>query len=158
MASDPHHCRCFSIKPEDIENFKTQLEDLGFYDEFEEDHGQVFGRVLRLKDKLQLHIKVLPNGQIEGEMEPPPAYPGAHLNPEHSYSAHKEIEEILSQHITISSFVIRNIPTTCTNPIIKKPKNPTHAKEFAVAGLVGTGLAALAYYLSKKDEDGEGSA
>ena len=120
MADDPHHCRCFSIDPEDIEDFKVQLEDLGFYDELEEDHGQEFGRVLRMGDKLQLHIKVMPDGEIEGEMEPPPAYPGAHLNQEHSYSAHKEIEEILSKHTNVTYYVERQIPSTCKKPIIKK--------------------------------------
>jgi len=110
---DKHHCCCFSIDVEDIDEFKKQLEDIGFEDEFQEDHGQVFGRILRVADDLQLHIKVMPDGMIEGEMEPPPAYPGAHLNPEHSYSAHKEIEEILSTETSITYYLERNIPSTC---------------------------------------------
>ena len=101
---DQHHCSCFSIKPEDIDDLKNQLEDLGFEDEFQEDHGQVFGLILRVADDLQLHIKVMPDGMIEGEMEPPPAYPGAHLNPEHSYSAHKEIKEILTTQTALRDF------------------------------------------------------
>jgi len=156
--ADQHHCRCFSIDPQDIEEFKNQLEDLEFYDELEEDHGQVFGRVLRMGDKLQLHLKVMPDGEIEGEMEPPPAYPGAHLNPEHSYSAHKEIEEILSKHTNITYYVERHIPSTCKKPIIKKPDNPTHAKTIAAVGVVAAALAGLAYLLSKRDKDKEGFA
>lgn len=151
---DQYHCRCFSIDPEDIEEFRLQLEEIGFVDEFQEDHGQVFGRILRVADDLQLHIKVMRNGMIEGEMEPPPAYPGAHLNPEHSYSAHKEIQEILSK-TTITYYVERNIPNICLNPVIKKPDNPTHAKTIAAIGLAGVGLAALLHYLSKEDEDDE---
>ena len=154
---DQYHCRCFSIDPENIEEFKNQIEDLGLVDEFQENHGQVFGRILRVEDDLQLHVKVMPDGMIEGEMEPPPAYPGAHLNQEHSYSAHKEINRVLSEHTSVKSFVERNIPSTCKNPIIKKPNNPTHAKTIAVAGIAIAGIAALAHYLSK-DDDKEGSA
>ncbi len=150
---DQHHCRCFSITPEDINEFRLQLEQIGFLDEFQEDHGQVFGRILRVADDLQLHVKVMKNGMIEGEMEPPPAYPGAHLNPEHSYSAHKEIEEVLSTKTTVTYNVEWDIPETCINPVIKKPQNPTHAKTIAAIGIVGVGLAALLHYLSKDDED-----
>ena len=150
---DKHHCRCFSTDPKNITKFRLQLEKIGFVDEFQEDHGQVFGRILRVADDLQLHIKVMRNGMIEGEMEPPPAYPGAHLNLEHSYSAHREIEQILSTKTTVMYYVERNIPDTCLNPVIKKPHNPTHAKTIVAAGIVGLGLVALADYLSKDDED-----
>ena len=153
MIQDQHHSRCFSIDPEDIDEFRLQLEEIGFIDEFQEDHGQVFGRILRLADDLQFHFKVMRNGMIEGEMEPPPACPGAHLNPEHSYSAHREIEEILSTKTTVTYYVERNIPETCLNLVIKKPDNPTHAKTIAVIGIAGVGLAALLHYLSKEDED-----
>ncbi len=37
----------------------------------------------------------MPDGNIESEMEPPPAYPAAHLNQEHSYPAHQETEKVL---------------------------------------------------------------
>lgn len=154
-CDDPHHCRCFKILSNDILSFKNQLEPLGFYQEFEEDHGQVFGRVLRVEDQLQLHIKVMKNGVIEGEMEPPPVYPGAHLNQEHCYSAHREIEEILQQHTNIQYSIISNIPITCINPIIKKPNNPTHAKTIAAAGLVTLGAVALIRYLSDDEGDDE---
>lgn len=151
---DPHHCRCFSINPDDIEKIKHQLENLGFYQELEEDHGQVIGRVLRIEDKLQLHVKVMKNGLIEGEMEPPVSYPGAHLNPEHSYSAHQQIEEILFQYTAMPYTITEHIPFTCLNPLIKKPHNPTHVKTIAKIGLVGIGIAALLHYLSKDDEEG----
>ena len=91
---DPHHCKCYSIDPQEIEDFRRELTNLGFTYELQEDHGQVFGLVLRVSEYLQLHIKVMPDGTIEGEMEPPLAYPFAHINPEHCYSAHKEIGEL----------------------------------------------------------------
>lgn len=150
--TDPHHCRCFSIHAQNIENFRNALLYFGFKDEFQEDHGQVFGYVLRVSDKLQLHVKVMPNGGIESEMEPPPAYPAAHLNPEHSYSAHKETEQILRLS-RIQYGVISQIPHTCICPKIKKPYKPTHAAEFAFAGILGVTLAVI---LKKLLEDDDG--
>ena len=114
----------------------------------------MFGRVLRVEDQLQLHIKVMKNGMIEGEMEPPPAYPGAHLNQEYCYSAHREIEKIL-QHINFQYSIISDIPFTCISPIIKKPDNPIHAKTIAAVGLVTFVVLTLLHYLLKDDEDDE---
>ena len=115
MEDPPHHCRCFFIHGGGIEDFKNFLLDFGFKNELQEHHGQLYGYVLRMEDKLQLHIKVMPNGNIESEMEPPPDYPMAHLNPEHSYSAHKETEQILRSS-GIRCDVLTSIPDTCVNP------------------------------------------
>ena len=147
--SDPYHCRCFFIK--EIEDFKDILLDFGFKDEFQEDHDQLYGYVLRVSDKLQHHIKVMPDGNIESEMEPPPAYPAAHLNQEHSYSAHKETEQVL-RLARINYDTISPIPTTCKNRKIKKPVNPTHAAGFALAGIIGI---TAGYILKKLLEDDE---
>ena len=149
---DPHHCRCIWISPQDILLLKDQLEQLGFHKEFEENHGQVFGRVLRVKNQLQLHIKVMKNGMIEGEMEPPPAYPGAHLNQKYCYSAHKEIKKIL-QHINFQYSIISDIPSTCINPIIKKPRNPIHAKTIAGSVLAVFGLTIVLDQLLKDSKN-----
>lgn len=152
LMADPHHCRCFSIYAPDIENFRAALLYFGFKDELQEDHGQVFGYVLRVKDKLQLHVKVMPDGGIESEMEPPPAYPAAHLNPEHSYSAHQETEQVLRLS-RIRYGVIPEIPHTCIYRKIKKPYKPTHAAGFALAG-IGVALAViLAKVLEGDDND-----
>lgn len=97
----------------------------------------------------------MPDGNIESEMEPSVAYPGAHLNPEHSYSAHAQLQELFSEHISLDSYVIRNIPSTCKKPIIKKPDNPTHAKTIAAVGILGVLGAAALHYLSKKDDSKE---
>jgi len=108
--------------------------------------------VLRVSDKLQHHIKVMPNGNIESEMEPPPAYPAAHLNPEHSYSAHQETEQVL-RLARIGYNVISPIPETCKNRKIKKPDNPAHASELAL----GVALGVTTIYILKKlfEDDGE---
>ena len=150
--TDPHHCRCFSIRVPHIESFRTILSDFGFKDELQENHGQVFGYVLRVEDKLQLHVKVMPDGSIESEMEPPPAYPAAHLNQEHSYSAHQETEQVLRLS-RIGYGIIPEIPHTCIHRKIKKPYKPTHASGFALAGLAGVVIAAILLKLLADDDD-----
>ena len=95
----------------------------------------------------------MPDGVIEGEMEPPTAYPAAHLNPKHSYSAHTKIAEILRE-INISSWVTNNIPITCIQPIIDKPVKPTHAAGFAI-GLLALGVIGKIAYDHLKKDDGE---
>jgi len=155
--TDQFHCHCFYINPNDIKKCELLLRQNGFTDQVggEEQHGQVFGLVKRLEEILQIHFKVMPDGNIEGEMEPPTAYPGAHTNPEHSYSAHRQIAEIL-RGLNIPHRVTGNIPITCIQPIIKKPVNPTHAAGFAV-GLLALGvIGKLAYdYLKDKDDEEE---
>ena len=150
--SDPHHCKCFFVDKNKIEDFRKILLDFGFYDEFQENHGQLYGYVFRVEDKLQLHIKVMSNGCIESEMEPAVAYPAAHLNPKHSYSAHKETMQIL-QLARIGYTVTSEIPDTCVNPKIIEPINPTHASGFA-AGII-LGIATYAILKKLFDEDNE---
>lgn len=152
--SDQYHCHCFSINPDEIELCKNSLLNIGFTEQLggEESHGQVFGLVKRLEEILQIHFKVMLDGNIEGELEPPTAYPAAHLNQKHSYSAHQNISEIL-QEINISYWLTNNIPITCIQPIIDKPKNPTHAAGIAVTLLALGVIGKLAYDYLKKDED-----
>ena len=151
---DPHHCRCYFVHNDDIKNFENALLDFGFKDEFQEDHGQTYGYVLRVEDDLQFHIKVMPDGNIESEMEPPPAYPAAHLNPEHSYSAHKETRQVLRLS-RIRYDVITPIPDTCIHPKIKKPNKPTHAAGFALAGILGIAGIFILKKLLEDDENGD---
>lgn len=92
---------------------------------FEEPRGQIFGMVKRLDEYTQVHFKVLQNGTVESEMEYPPDYPIAHMNPIHSYSAHKETEIILS-HFSIPYGLKRMPPTTCIQRKIVKAIKPSH--------------------------------
>ena len=96
----------------DAQCFEDILLDFGFQDELQEDHGQLYGYVLRVSDKLQHHIKVIPDGNIESEMEPPSAYPAAHLNSEHIYSAYQETEQVL-RLARIGYDILASIPSTC---------------------------------------------
>ena len=108
----------------------------GFKDELQEDHGQTYGYVLRVEDQLQHHVKVMPDGNVESEMEPPPAYPAAHLNPKHIYSAHQETEQVL-RLARIRYDVMTPISSTCINPKIIKPNKPTRATGFVAGGILG---------------------
>ena len=149
---DSHHCKCFFIHNDDIENFKDIILSFGFKDEFQEDHGQLYGYVLRVEDQLQHHIKVMPDGNIESEMEPPPAYPAAHLNSKHSYSAHQETEQVL-RLARIGYDILTSIPSTCINPKIVKPNKPTHAAGFVAGGILGiVGYAIIKKLLDDDDE------
>lgn len=137
-TSDPYHCMCFKIDPTDIESCKMGLKRIGFKEPFMQmsNTSQVFGLTAPLTDMLQIHIKVMNDGAIEGELEPPSEYPGAHLNQEHSYPAHKEIEKIL-QEIAIPYSVSSSIPDTCLKPRIIKPDRPMHAATMVGLGILG---------------------
>ena len=101
---------------------------------------------------LQFHIKVMRDGRIESEMEPPPAYPIDHLKQKYSYSAHKETEQILRLS-RVGYRITRVVPDTCRRPKIIKPDEPTHAATIALAGVVGVVAAIALAKLLKGDKN-----
>ena len=121
------------IRPEDIMICKKRLEGVGFEKQpaGEENHGQAFGLRYRLAEVLQLHFKVMPNGLIESEFEPPPEYPGAHLNQKHSYPPHEGLPFLLN-NIGLKYTMCAPIPDTCNLPKIIKPDRPLSAWEMAL--------------------------
>ena len=120
---DRHHCRCFSVDVRAIDRLRKGLVGLGFEPQaLEMPHGQVWGVRLRTSDHEQIHIKAMPSGIIESEAEPPPEYPLAHTNPEHSYSPHRNVEGIL-RRLRVPFQRVRDIPSTCRRPVIVRPMN-----------------------------------
>ena len=111
----------------------------GFERVLEEYHGQVFGLRLLLSRREQLHVKVMPDGPVEAEIEPPPEYPFAHINRKHSYSAHRQVGRIL-RGCGIRFRTTRTVPRTCLRPIIDRPDNPSHWT--AIALWIGAGAVA----------------
>lgn len=99
----------------------------------EEDHGQYVSFTMRLAELWQVHIKLMTTGRIEAEIEPPQDYPGAHLNPTHSYSAHQYLSALLPG-LGVRFRCKRNIPATCLHPILISPQQPTHRN-----GIIGAG-------------------
>lgn len=144
--SDEYHCRCFKINSNDLETFRKKLIEVGFEKQpgGEEDHGQVFGLRKKLLEVLQIHIKVLTNGIIEAELEPPPEYPGAHLNQVHSYSPHDGMP-VLLDHIGFRYTIIHPIPDTCHLPTIIEPDRPLKWWQFLIIGLAAVGIGYLIY-------------
>ncbi len=146
---DPHHCRCFRIL-ENLTSAKAKLEKIGFGQQVhEEDHGQVFGRILRISEYEQIHVKPMPNGIVEAEIEPPTSYPGAHLNQEHSYSAHCELEQVLN-YAKIKYVKNFSIPITCIVRQIKKPVNPTHIITILAIAILAVAVVAVVVALLKR--------
>ena len=150
-TSDEHHCRCFMIGPEDILACKKRLEEAGFEKQpgGEKNHGQAFGLRYRFAEVLQMHFKVMPNGLIESEAEPPPEYPGAHLNQKHSFSPHMVLP-ILLDAIGLKYTMSTPIPDTCNLPKINKPDKPLSAWEVVFVLLAAIVVGYLTYKIVKK--------
>ena len=136
---DRHHCRCYSVDKNRVNLLRDMLRGLGFEKQIaEEDHGQAWGLRLKTSGTEQIHIKAMPDGRIESEMEPQPEYPAAHIKQAHSYSPHRSLGSLLRE-LRIPFGRVRNVPLTCRRPVVNRPENPTRWECFAVAaaGLVG---------------------
>ena len=142
---DPYHCNCFAIDATYTGYLKDQLLNNGYHDPFQEDHGQLFGLATNIDDKLQFHLKTMPNGRIEAELEPQTKFV-EHLNQEYSSPAHFQVKQVLDMlHIPYQQI---QVSFHCLSGKIKKPSKTT-----SVIGaiLVGIGvIAALAIVFSKK--------
>lgn len=148
--NDPHHCHCFILHPSYHDEFKQHLDKLEFKDPLlQMNRGQKFGLTKRLDEETQIHVKQLENGVIEAEMEYPSDYPMAHLNPEHSYSAHNEIEQILNQGgFSYTRKIVP--PITCVKRIIKKAIKPTHINTILAGIAVVSAIGVSAYLINKE--------
>ena len=142
-TQDKHHCRCHRVARSDIPELEASLRRSGFEWVLEEDHGQVFGLRILLSRREQLHIKVMPDGLVEAEIEPPPEYPLAHINQKHSYSAHDQVNRILRE-CGIRFLTARAVPRTCLQPVIDRPNSPSHwtAIGLGIGGGIGFGIVA----------------
>ena len=136
-AHEQYRCRCHKVAPYRIRKLRERLLSLGFEQVPEEDHDQAFGMRRRLPEHGQLHIKVMPNGWIEAEIEPPPECPPARINQKHSYSAHRAVADVLGE-CGIRFRTTRDVPPTCLDPAAGRPSKPTHWKV-----LVGAFAAAV---------------
>jgi len=144
--NDPHHCHCFKLLEPHFDLLLKKLESNGFEDKLQFQNGQLFGLIKDINEEEQIHIKLMPSGQIEAEIEPSHNFPFAHLNQKHSYSGHNQIQHLLKQ---FGIPYIRNwsIPLSCLKPIIVKPFKPTHVKTILAVVVVTVIISSLAYAL-----------
>jgi hypothetical protein len=139
-TGDPHHCKCFTILKPSLWEFERRMRASGYHEPMlEEDHGQYCSFAKRISEYWQIHIKLKTSGRMEAEIEPPQDYPMAHLNSNHSYSAHNDLSVLLAE-LGIPFTCRRTIPFSCTQPVVLTPLQPTHRNDFLTAGLT---LAAL---------------
>ena len=144
---DRHHCRCYSVSRSKVRLLWDRLRSVGFERQiFEEDHGQAWGLRLKTSETEQIHIKAMPDGRIESEMEMQPEYPADHLKQAHSYSPHRHLGRLLRE-LRIPFRSVLDVPRTCRRPVIDRPENPTRWEWFAAGAGAVLGLAGLAYVL-----------
>ena len=71
-AQDMHHYKCHRVDLASIPELNASMRRSGFEQVPERNHGQIFGLRRLLSRREQLHVKVMPDGLIEAEIEPPP--------------------------------------------------------------------------------------
>ena len=148
VVQDEHHCRCYRVAQASIPKLGAAMRRSGFERVLEENHGQIFGLRHLLSKREQLHVKVMPDGLVEAEIEPPPEYPFAHINQKHSYSAHGQVARILRE-CRIMFRTVRAVPQTCLHPVIDRPDNPSHWTAIALVIGVAIGAGVGTWLLTK---------
>ena len=94
ICDDPYHCNCFKIQQSHFNYLRSKLIENKFFNPPQENHGQVFGLAKDLNEKMQVHVKVMPNGNIEAEVEPSIRFI-EHLDQSYSSPAHNHVKSIL---------------------------------------------------------------
>ena len=72
------------------------------------------------------------NGRIEAEIEPLPECPSAHIGQKHSWSAHREVLNVLGQ-CGIKFRTMHDVPPACLDPAVDRPRRFLHWKVFVAA-------------------------
>ena len=142
-APDKYYCKCFKIKPNDIEFYRNELLKLGFEDQTIQ-HGRddVFGLICMITDKLQIQCKIMRDGVIESGKGPPTELSAADINDKHCHPAHNETKMYLDE-IGIPYTVASTIPEFCKNPEKNNDDSTLTWKEYAA--MAGVGLAAASF-------------
>jgi len=142
MSHDPSHCNCFAIDPRYTGILQTNLLNNGFFNPFQENHGQTLGLATNIDKTLQFHIKTMPNGKIEAEIEPQTQFV-EHLNQSYSSPAHFQVKQVLD----VFKIPYRQISSSiaCISGKIKRPPNVTSVVGVVVGALAVVGLLAILF-------------
>jgi len=144
MSEDPYHCNCFVVDPQYSEILKNGLIQNGFFNPFQENHGQTFGLAKNLDKTLQFHLKKMPDGKIEAEIEPQTQFI-EHLNQKFSSPAHFQVKQVLDALRIPYTQISHSF--TCLSGKIKRPSTTTSVVGIIVGAIVVVGLIAI---LSKR--------
>ena len=136
-CDDPYHCNCFVISPSHSYYLQNELLKGGYHNPLQEDHGQIFGLAANVDETMQFHIKVMPKGQIEAEIEPQTQFL-EHLNQNYSTPAHFHVQNVLDS-LRIPYQIIQN-SIHCMENVIRKPPQTTSVIGAIIAGVVIVGL------------------
>jgi len=137
---DPYHCNCFAIDTRYSEYLRTNLIQNGYFYPLQENHGQKFGLATNIDQTLQFHIKTMPSGKIEAEIEPQTQYV-EHLNQDYSSPAHHYVKQVLDA-LRIPYRQI-NSSMTCLSGIIKRPSKTTSVVGIILGAILVVGLVAI---------------
>lgn len=145
ICDDPYHCNCFKIQTTHTVYMHEQLLNNQFFDPPQENHGQVFGLAKNLDQVMQIHVKVMPTGNIEAEIEPSIRYV-EHLNQNYSTPAHYHVKQILD--VLRIPYETICASRKCLEGRIHKPTKTTSVLAVLIGGLMILGL--IAALVSKK--------
>lgn len=140
INEDPYHCNCFRVDPQHSEILETGLIENGFFNPLQENHGQTFGLATNVDETLQFHLKKMPDGKIEAEIEPRIKFI-EHLNQKYSSPAHFQVKQVLDT-LRIPYTQI-SYSTACIVGKIKRPSKTTSVVSVVIGGLAVVGILAL---------------
>jgi hypothetical protein len=141
-AQDFHHCNCFfNITKEDEIKLFNGLKSIGAYNQrLQEGHGQKWALTYVLDDYWQLHIKMMPDGRIECEIEARIIY--LEHQTIRSKPAHCEMQQLLEKFGVRYAFITPT-PEPCNNRILNTPGNPTDIGQLGMVFVFGLLAAAV---------------
>ena len=140
MTEDPYHCNCFVISPEYSDLLEHGLTQGGYFQPPQENHGQKFGLATNIDETLQFHIKTMPDGKIEAEIEPRIKFI-EHLNQKYSSPAHFQVKQVLDALRIPYTQISHSI--TCISGKIKRPSKTTSVAAVIVGAIVVVGFLVL---------------
>ena len=140
MTEDPYHCNCFTISPEYSDLLESGLAQGGYFQPPQENHGQKFGLATNIDETLQFHIKAMPDGKIEAEIEPQIKFI-EHLNQEYSSPAHFQVKQVLDALRIPYREISHSL--TCLSGKIKRPSKTTSVVGVIVGAIALVGLLAV---------------